>query len=91
MQEVLAITDSFRLALSEREFYEIQVSKSSDKLNSDFIVMTSHSCWSEADQQFMWDEIEQRSCPTLELAKHVYELKRRALVERGFCHSDMEF
>ena len=91
MQEVLSRGVHPNAPLDGQEFYELRIDDSNNDRRPGFVVSQAHAQWSEIDQQIMWDETESERCPTYENAQARYEARRRALVEKGFIYSDMDF
>ena len=50
----------------------------------------AHAQWSESSQQIVWDETEYERCATYAEVKERYEMRRRALAEKGFIYSGMD-
>lgn len=84
MQEVFSRVGSLSLPLAKQEFFELRIEVSSNPNRRGFVVMQSRGCWSEADRQLMWDEIEREHTFTFEAAASCYASRRHNLVERGF-------
>lgn len=91
MQEVLAKPGYENLPLGEQEFYELSLDDSEDENQPGFFVRQAHYIWSEIDRQFMFDDLQTEHSAQIKTARARYEVRRRALVEQGFSHSDMDF
>ena len=90
MQEVFSKPDDSKKPLHEQEFWEVSLFDSPELWRPGFIVEQSRMAWSELDRTFICDEVETERWPTLEKAKERYELRRLALVKKGFSQSDMD-
>jgi hypothetical protein len=103
VQEVLAKSIAPNIPLQEQEYYELRLDDLGfpfrpqfiDSLGiivrHRFIVREARAAWSEIDRNIMWDGVEHEECSTLEEAQNRYDLRRAALVLKGFVYSDMEF
>lgn len=90
MQEILARPGNDKLPLPEQEFYELRLDESADAEEPGFIVSQWHYLWSDIDKQFMFDDWQSDDSAGIEQAKRLYEVRRRALIGRGFNQSDMD-
>ena len=102
MQEVLSKTTDLNFPLQEQECFELRLDDLGtpfrpmfiDSLGAvvrhRFLVREAHAAWSEIDRNVMWDGVEHDECSTLQEAKERYELRRAALVAKGFIYSDMD-
>lgn len=102
MQEVLAKTADANVPLHEQVYYELRLDDLGfpfcpqfiDILGTvvrhRFLVFQAHAAWSDIDREIMWDGYEHDECSTLEEAKLRYELRRAAVVLKGFIYSDMD-
>jgi hypothetical protein len=102
MQEVLTNTVKPNVLLQEQECYALRLDDLSFPFSPQFIdrmgtlvrhrflVSQAHAAWSEIDGNVMWDGYEHDECSTLQEAELRYELRRAALVLKGFIYSDME-
>ena len=99
MHEVLSKTTDPNVPLHEQEYYELRLDDLGTPFRPRFIdsmgaiarhrflVLESHSAWSEIDCNVMWDSFEHDECLTLEEAQQRYECRRAAIVEKGFIYS----
>jgi hypothetical protein len=91
MQEVLSRPGESDKPLSEQEYWILELLDFTDSYQPGFVVQQSCGRWSEIDRQFMFEGIETEQQPLLIDAEERYEVRRLALVQKGFVHSDMDF
>jgi hypothetical protein len=91
MQEVLSRPGESDKPVNEQEYWTLELLDVTGSWRPGFDVQQSRGFWSETDRQFMFDEIETETWPTIREAKKRYEIRRLVLVEKGFVHSDMDF
>jgi len=91
MKEVLSRPGESDKSMAEQEYWTLALIDFIDSYRPGFEVQQACARWSEIDRQFMFDQVEAERWPLLVDAEGRYEARRRALVERGFVHSDMEF
>jgi hypothetical protein len=102
MQEVLFKTADSNVPLQEQELFELRLDDLGFRFWPHFVdivgtvahhrymVLETHAAWSEKDRDIIWDGYEHDQCSTLEEAELSYELRRAALVLKGFIYSDMK-
>ena len=90
MQEVFSRSIDSKIQLEGQEFYELRIDDSADIWRPGFIVAEAHAQWSESSQQIVWDETEYERCAAYAEVKERYEVRRRALAEKGFIYSGMD-
>lgn len=90
-QEILSKPAEERKPLKEQEFVELRIDDWADWWQPRFAVTEWRIRWSEADRQFMYTDEQQEHWSSLQSAQNRYESRRRARVEEGFTHSDMDF
>lgn len=90
-QEVFSRPGDAAKPAKEQEFVELRIDDEMDSWKPGFVVTEVRFRWSEIDGDFTGDEELQEQWPSLQTAQNRYEARRRALVDRGFTHSDMEF
>jgi hypothetical protein len=90
MQEVFSRIEQPGVSLHDQEFYELRLYDSEDAWCPAHMLMQSRTMWSEVDGQFMWDEIETDSFPTLNKAQERYAARRSALAAKGFAVLDTD-
>lgn len=90
-QEVFSRPGDAAKPAKEQEFVELRIDDETDSWKPGFVVTEVRFRWSEIDGDFTGDEELQEQWPSLQTAQNRYEARRRALVDRGFTHSDMEF
>jgi hypothetical protein len=98
MQEVFSKTTDAILSPQQQEYFELRLDDLGTTLRPRFIdsmgavarrrflVLESHSAWSEIGCNVMWDSFEHDECLTLEEAQQRYECRRAAIVEKGFIY-----
>jgi hypothetical protein len=91
MQEVLSRRGESDKPVSQQEYWVLEIFDWTSNWQPGFAVQQARPFWSEIDRQFMFDEIETEHCPLLIDAEERYEVRRLALVKKGFVHSDMDF
>lgn len=91
MQEVLSRTAAPNQPFEEVEFYQLSLLDEANELGTRHVVRQWHAEWSEIDGQAMWNNEEVEYFWILAAAKLRYEERRRALAEKGFIHSDVDF
>ena len=103
MQEVLSKTTDGNVPLREREYFELRLDDLGLPFRPQFIdsmgavarhrflVVQTHAAWSEIDLNIMWDSSEHDECSSLDEAVLRYEIRREAIVDKGFVYSDMDF
>ena len=77
--------------LNEQEYWILDLFDWTGDYDPCFVVQQSCGKWSEVDRQFMLDQIETERWPLLIDAEPRYEARMRALMNKGYIHSDMEF
>jgi len=90
-QEVLSRPDNSSKPLKDQEFFELRIQDLIGSWRPGFEVTQWHICWSESDQQFLWEDEQREQWTTLQAAQNRFETRLRSLRERGFTHSDMDF
>lgn len=90
-QEVFSRPGDAAKPAKEQEFVELRIDDEMDSWKPGFVVTEVRFRWSEIDGDFTGDAELQEQWPSLQTAQNRYEARRRALVDRGFTHSDMEF
>jgi hypothetical protein len=91
LKEVLSRPRESDKAISEQEYWTLEVLDWTDDRQPEFIVQQARGRWSEIDRQFMFDEVETERWPLLIDAEEQYKARRIALVQKGLVHSDMDF
>ena len=103
MQEVLTNTVGPNVPPHEQEYYELRLDDLGFPFRPQFIdsmgavarhrflVSQAHAAWSEIDRDVMWEGYQYDECSILQEAELRYELRRAALVLKGFIYSDLEF
>jgi hypothetical protein len=91
LQEILSRPGDERKPINEQEFVELRVDDWTDSWKSGFAVTEWRIRWSEADQQFMWEDEQEEHWSALQTAMNQYEARLRSLKQQGFTHSDMDF
>jgi hypothetical protein len=90
-QEILSRPGDTEKPYKLQEFVELRIDDWTDSWKPGFAVTEWRIRWSEADQQFMWEDAQQEQWPLLLTAMNRYEARHRSLIEQGFTHSDMDF
>ena len=91
LQEILSKPSKSKKPMNQQEFYELRINDWTDSWRPGFAVIGWRISWSEIDKQFMRGDEQAELWPTLDSAKNRYEARLRALKEKGWVHSDMEF
>jgi hypothetical protein len=91
MQEVLSRPGESDKPISEQEYWTLEPLDFTENYQPAFVVQQACGRWSEIDRQFMFEQIETERWPLLIDAEERYEIRRLALVKKGFVHSDMDF
>ncbi len=90
-QEILSRPSDAKKPLKEQEFAELRIDDWTKSWRPRFAVTEWRIRWSEADQQFTWEDEQQEHWSALQTAMNRYEARLRSLKERGFTHSDLDF
>jgi hypothetical protein len=90
-QEILSRSGDSKKPIKMQEFVELRIDDKTDSWKLGFAVTVWRIRWSEADQQFMWEDEQQEEWAALQTAMNRYEARLRSLKEQGFTHSDMDF
>jgi hypothetical protein len=90
-QEIFSRPGDAKKPAELQEFVELRIDDWTDSWKPGFAVTEWRIRWSEADQQFMWEDEQQEQWAALQTAMNRYEARRRSLKEQGFTHSDMDF
>ena len=102
MQEIFSKTADPNVPLQEQECFELRlddlgipfrpqfIGSMGAIVRHRFIVREAHAAWSEIDRNVMWDGFEHDECSNLHDAELRYEIRRDAIVDKGFIYSDME-
>ena len=90
MQELLSKTADSKSPLRDQEFFELSLLDAPTQRGILYSVKQAHAQWSDIDAQVMWDQEEVEHFLILSEAKQRYEVRRRALAEKGFIYSDMD-
>lgn len=91
LQEILSKPGDEKKPVKEQEFIELRIDDRTDSWKPGFAVTEWRIRWSEADQQFMWEDEQQEQWATLQTAQNRFEARRRSLADQGFTHSDIDF
>ena len=103
MKEAFSKTTDANVPLQEQEYFELRMDDLGTPFRPQpidsmgavarhrFLVLESHSAWSEIDCNVTWDSFEHDECLTLEEAAWRYAERRATIVEKGFIYSDKEF
>jgi len=91
MQEILANTDDPLMPLFEQQFYELSLLDPEPDAASVFRVRQTHVRWNDQAADLVEGQVDWEEFATLGEAREGYERRRRALVESGFCYSDLPF
>jgi len=89
--EILSRPGNAIKPIQEQEFVELRIDNWTDSWNPGFVVTEWHIRWSEADQQFMWEDEQQELWPDLQTTMKRYQVRLRSLKNQGFMHSNSEF
>jgi hypothetical protein len=91
LQEILSRPSDAKKPLEEQEFVELRIDDFTDSWRPGFAVTEWRIRWSEADQQFIWEDEQQEHWAALLTAENRYQVRLRSLKEQGFTYSDMDF
>jgi hypothetical protein len=91
MQEVLARPGESDKPLEEQEYWTLELLDWTESHDPCFVVQQACGRWSKIDRAFMFEQMETERLPLLKNAKERYEVRRLAIVKKGFVHSDMDF
>jgi hypothetical protein len=80
-----------RNRLRSREYWTLELLDFHETYERCFVVQQASGRWSDLDRAFMFEQMETDRLPLLIDAKAKYEVRRLALMEKGFTHSDMDF
>jgi hypothetical protein len=91
MQEILSKTDDPKGPLRDQEFYELRLYDSQSGSEPVYCVRQARARWNDEAGDAVWDDEQVQAFATHQEAKERYEAQRRALADKGFIHSDMDF
>ena len=69
MQEVLSRPGESDKPMNEQEYWTLELLDRTESWQPGFAVQQARGFWSEIDKQFMFDEVETETWPTMEKAK----------------------
>lgn len=90
-KKILAIAGNEAKPVEEQEFAELRIDDWRESYRPDFVVREWRIRWSEADQEFMWEDEKQELWSTLQIARNRFEARLQVLKRQRFTNSDMRF